>query len=39
MPPKLPEKYESTICCDVATDDPNKSVQVLNPVSVDVSYE
>jgi len=39
IPDKLPEKYASTICCDVWVEDPSKSVQLFNPVSVDVSYE
>ena len=34
---KLEEKYESTICCDVDTDDPSKSVQFFKPVSDDIS--
>ena len=35
---KLPEKYESTSCCDVWVDVPNKSFHVFNPVSFDVLY-
>ena len=38
IPDKLPEKYASTICCDVCTDDPNKSFHVLNPVSEEILY-
>ena len=38
-PDKLPEKYASTICCDVCTEDPNNSFQFRNPVSVEVLYE
>ena len=34
-PDKLPEKYASTICCDVCTDDPNKSCHVCILVSDD----
>ena len=36
IPAKLPEKYESTICCDVCVDAANKSFQLFKPVSVDV---
>ena len=37
-PDKLPEKYASTICCEVCVDEPNKSVHVRNPVSLEVVY-